>query len=145
VKGEQRINIDISIRKKNGIIIKPAFFSRTITLRELGSPGKGRSQNHEVFNVMMVKYHFFFCYIHVDYVSGGELFTHLYQREKFSEDEVRIYIAEIILALEHLHKVRNIQHLFSFLERKCPVRYIFIYNGNCIFLLNILFDYYLYL
>ena len=39
-----------------------------------------------------------------DYVNGGELFTHLYQREKFTENEVRIYIGEIILALEHLHK-----------------------------------------
>ena len=45
-----------------------------------------------------------------DYVSGGELFTHLYQREKFTEDEVRIYIGEIILALEHLHKVGALQH-----------------------------------
>lgn len=41
----------------------------------------------------------------LDYVSGGELFTHLYQREHFAEDEVRIYIGEIILALEHLHKL----------------------------------------
>ena len=41
----------------------------------------------------------------LDYVSGGELFTHLYQREKFKESEVRIYIAEIVLALQHLHKV----------------------------------------
>jgi serine/threonine protein kinase len=40
-------------------------------------------------------------------VSGGELFTHLYQREKFKENEVRIYIAEIVVALQHLHKVRN--------------------------------------
>jgi len=40
----------------------------------------------------------------LDYVSGGELFTHLYQREKFKEAEVRIYIAEIVLALQHLHK-----------------------------------------
>jgi len=40
----------------------------------------------------------------LDYVSGGELFTHLYQREKFKESEVRIYTAEIILALQHLHK-----------------------------------------
>eukprot|EP00095_Tigriopus_kingsejongensis_P004202 maker-scaffold208_size258758-snap-gene-1.27 protein:Tk04202 transcript:maker-scaffold208_size258758-snap-gene-1.27-mRNA-1 annotation:"ribosomal protein s6 kinase alpha-" len=40
----------------------------------------------------------------LDYVNGGELFTHLYQREKFTENEVRIYIGEIILALEHLHK-----------------------------------------
>jgi hypothetical protein len=38
-------------------------------------------------------------------VSGGELFTHLYQREKFKENEVRIYIAEIVVALQHLHKV----------------------------------------
>lgn len=41
----------------------------------------------------------------LDYVSGGELFTHLYQRERFPEDAVRIYIGEIILALEHLHKL----------------------------------------
>lgn len=41
----------------------------------------------------------------LDYVNGGELFTHLYQRESFTEDQVRIYIAEIILALEQLHKV----------------------------------------
>ncbi|XP_046825517.1 ribosomal protein S6 kinase alpha-5-like isoform X1 [Vespa crabro] len=41
----------------------------------------------------------------LDYVSGGELFTHLYQREHFTEDEVRIYIGEVILALERLHKL----------------------------------------
>ena len=46
-------------------------------------------------------------YDFADYVSGGELFTHLYQREKFKESEVRIYTAEIILALQHLHKVRS--------------------------------------
>jgi len=40
----------------------------------------------------------------LDYINGGELFTHLYQREKFTENEVRIYIGEIVLALEHLHK-----------------------------------------
>ena len=37
-------------------------------------------------------------------MNGGELFTHLYQREKFTENEVRIYIGEIVLALEELHK-----------------------------------------
>ena len=42
----------------------------------------------------------------VDYVNGGEMFTHLYQREHFTEPEVRIYIAEIVLALERLHSVR---------------------------------------
>ncbi|KAM9293823.1 ribosomal protein S6 kinase alpha-5 isoform 4-T4 [Gastrophryne carolinensis] len=41
----------------------------------------------------------------LDYINGGELFTHLSQREKFTESEVRIYIGEIVLALEHLHKL----------------------------------------
>ncbi|XP_026568796.1 ribosomal protein S6 kinase alpha-5 isoform X1 [Pseudonaja textilis] len=41
----------------------------------------------------------------LDYINGGELFTHLSQRERFNEDEVRIYIGEIVLALEHLHKL----------------------------------------
>lgn len=41
----------------------------------------------------------------IDYVSGGELFTHLYKREHFSEEEVQIYIAEIVLAIEQLHKL----------------------------------------
>ncbi|XP_070609370.1 ribosomal protein S6 kinase alpha-5 [Erythrolamprus reginae] len=41
----------------------------------------------------------------LDYINGGELFTHLSQREKFNEDEVQIYIGEIVLALEHLHKL----------------------------------------
>ena len=52
-----------------------------------------------------------------DYVNGGELFTHLYQREKFTEDEVRIYIGEIIIAIEHLHRVSKTFYLDSF----CPV------------------------
>lgn len=47
-------------------------------------------------------------FVLADYVSGGEMFTHLYQRDHFSEDEVRIYVGEIILALEHLHKVEFI-------------------------------------
>uniref|UniRef100_A0A8C4NW57 Ribosomal protein S6 kinase n=1 Tax=Dicentrarchus labrax TaxID=13489 RepID=A0A8C4NW57_DICLA len=41
----------------------------------------------------------------LDYVSGGEMFTHLYQRDHFPEEAVRIYIGETILALEHLHKL----------------------------------------
>ena len=38
-------------------------------------------------------------------MSGGELFTHLSSRGKFSEAEVRIYAAEILLAIQHLHDV----------------------------------------
>ncbi|XP_014771299.1 ribosomal protein S6 kinase alpha-5 [Octopus bimaculoides] len=41
----------------------------------------------------------------LDYVNGGEMFTHLFNREHFSESEVQIYIGEIVLALETLHKL----------------------------------------
>lgn len=34
------------------------------------------------------------------------MFTHLYQHDCFTEDAVRFYIGEIILALERLHDVR---------------------------------------
>lgn len=34
------------------------------------------------------------------------MFTHLNQHEQFTEDQVRVYIGEIVLALENLHKVR---------------------------------------
>ncbi|XP_013115058.2 chromosomal serine/threonine-protein kinase JIL-1 [Stomoxys calcitrans] len=44
-------------------------------------------------------------YLVLDYVSGGELFTHLYKAEHFPESTVRVYIAEVVLALEHLHKL----------------------------------------
>lgn len=43
------------------------------------------------------------CSVYLDYVRGGELFTHLYQRQNFLESDVRIYIAEIVLAMEQLH------------------------------------------
>jgi len=42
-------------------------------------------------------------YFILDYVNGGELFFHLQKEKKFSEDRVRFYSAEILLALEHLH------------------------------------------
>ncbi|XP_022915732.1 ribosomal protein S6 kinase alpha-5-like isoform X2 [Onthophagus taurus] len=61
-------------------------------------------------NPFLVTLHYAFqtdakLHLILDYVAGGELFTHLYQRDHFTEDEVRIYIGEIILALEHLHKL----------------------------------------
>lgn len=39
----------------------------------------------------------------LEYVVGGEFFTHLRQAGRFSDDASRFYAAEIILALEYLH------------------------------------------
>ncbi|EIW67606.1 protein kinase Sch9 [Tremella mesenterica DSM 1558] len=38
-----------------------------------------------------------------DYKCGGELFWHLQREGRFSEERARFYIAELVLALEHLH------------------------------------------
>lgn len=43
-------------------------------------------------------------YLVTDFKSGGELFWHLQHETKFSEERARFYIAELVLALEHLHK-----------------------------------------
>ncbi|KAJ7179344.1 Pkinase-domain-containing protein [Mycena filopes] len=43
-------------------------------------------------------------YLITDFKSGGELFWHLQRETRFSEERARFYIAELILALEHLHK-----------------------------------------
>jgi len=38
------------------------------------------------------------------------MFDLLKERELLSEDQARFYIAEIVLALEHLHKVDTVLH-----------------------------------
>jgi len=40
----------------------------------------------------------------MDFVNGGELFFHLRKDLKFSEERTRFYSAEILTALEYLHK-----------------------------------------
>jgi serine/threonine protein kinase len=44
-------------------------------------------------------------YLVLDYLNGGELFFHLKQAKRFSEDRARFYTAEIVLAVGHLHSL----------------------------------------
>jgi serine/threonine protein kinase SCH9 len=43
-------------------------------------------------------------YLVTDFMSGGELFWHLQKEGRFKEDRAKFYIAELILALKHLHQ-----------------------------------------
>lgn len=43
-------------------------------------------------------------YLVTDYMSGGELFWHLQKEGRFEENRAKFYIAELILALRHLHQ-----------------------------------------
>jgi len=40
----------------------------------------------------------------LDYCPGGDLAEHLSNEKRFSEERAKIYLCEIILALEDLHK-----------------------------------------
>ncbi|KAM7193536.1 Serine/threonine-protein kinase [Rhypophila sp. PSN 637] len=43
-------------------------------------------------------------YLVTDYMSGGELFWHLQKEQRFEEKRAKFYIAELILAIQHLHE-----------------------------------------
>mmetsp|Transcript_38350 Transcript_38350/g.53245 ORF Transcript_38350/g.53245 Transcript_38350/m.53245 type:complete len:228 (-) Transcript_38350:742-1425(-) len=43
------------------------------------------------------------CYLVLEYVPGGDLFTELEHQGCFSSETARFYIASVVLALEHLH------------------------------------------
>lgn len=57
----------------------------------------------------IVKLHYAFqtperLYFVIDFLNGGELFFHLRKATRFNEQRTKFYAAEIILALECLHK-----------------------------------------
>ncbi|CAK7322921.1 unnamed protein product [Dovyalis caffra] len=42
-------------------------------------------------------------YLILDFINGGHLFFHLYRQGMFSEDQAKVYTAEIVSAVSHLH------------------------------------------
>ncbi|KAI3388138.1 hypothetical protein SNEBB_001198 [Seison nebaliae] len=58
----------------------------------------------------IVKLHYAFqtegkLYLILDFLRGGDLFTRLSKDVMFTEEDVKFYLAELTLALEHLHKL----------------------------------------
>lgn len=40
----------------------------------------------------------------LDYCNGGDISSHLAYKRRFTEDEAIFYIAELILAINHIHE-----------------------------------------
>ncbi|KAJ5141399.1 Serine/threonine-protein kinase psk1 [Penicillium atrosanguineum] len=66
-------------------------------------------------------------YLILEYADGGELFTHLAMERMFEEDTAAFYMAEMVLALEHLHqnqdrrqRRRPLQLLLGTIEYMAP-------------------------
>ena len=43
-------------------------------------------------------------YMIMDYCPGGEIFYHIQRVERFNEEAAKFYAAQLVLALDHLHK-----------------------------------------
>jgi len=54
-------------------------------------------------------------YLILDFLRGGDLFTRLSKEVMFTEEDVKFYLAELALALNHLHSV-GIIYRFSFMS-----------------------------
>eukprot|EP01135_Chromosphaera_perkinsii_P004517 Nk52_evm11s287 gene=Nk52_evmTU11s287 len=46
-------------------------------------------------------------YLVMEYVNGGELFTHLREVHTFGPDKARFYAAQVVLALEYMHEEKG--------------------------------------
>lgn len=64
----------------------------------------------EVQHPFIVKLHYAFqseakLYLILDFLRGGDLFNRLAKEIMFTEEDVKFYLAELALALDHLHSI----------------------------------------
>lgn len=64
----------------------------------------------DVGHAFIVKLHYAFqtpgkLYLILDFLRGGDLFTRLSKEVMFTEEDVKFYLAELALALNHLHSI----------------------------------------
>mmetsp|Transcript_23432 Transcript_23432/g.58629 ORF Transcript_23432/g.58629 Transcript_23432/m.58629 type:complete len:479 (-) Transcript_23432:185-1621(-) len=111
VLGQGSFGKVVQVRKKsNGKIYAMKILSKANIVQrgEVTHTMAERSVLGTSDHPFLVRLHFAFqtdtkLYLVLDYVNGGELFFHLQHERRFDENRVRFYIAEIVLAIEHLH------------------------------------------
>ncbi|KAH0788679.1 AGC family protein kinase [Histomonas meleagridis] len=90
--------------------IKTIHKKRILDLKQESTVQAERNLLHSLEpNPFIVRIEFAFqtahkFYIGLEYAPGGELLHHLSNLNVLPIDDIRLYIAEIVLALEHLHK-----------------------------------------
>ncbi|KAJ2079299.1 hypothetical protein H4R24_003876 [Coemansia sp. RSA 988] len=78
--------------------------------RQIGFTMTERTILSEVQHPFIVKLYYAFqsnskLFLIMEYVAGGELFTHMANERIFSEDQATFYAAELVLAISHLHRL----------------------------------------
>ncbi len=80
-----------------------------IKTKNVGNLKNEKKLLEKINNPFIIKLHFTFqnkekIFFAFTYCNGGELFFHLAKNRRFKEDYVRIYAAEIYIALKYLHE-----------------------------------------
>ncbi len=70
----------------------------------------------------------------LDFLRGGDLFTRLSKEVMFTEDDVKFYMAELVLALDHLHALGIIYRDLK------PEKYFILIDFINLMLLSFLFQ-----
>ncbi|KAJ2726131.1 hypothetical protein GGI07_000770 [Coemansia sp. Benny D115] len=91
----------MKVLRKASILLKRRQIAFTMSERSILS---------EVQHPFIVKLYYAFqsnskLYLIMEYVAGGELFTHMANERIFTDDQAVFYAAELVLALAHLHSL----------------------------------------
>lgn len=104
------------VRKKAGFNANKVYAMKVLKKSDVIQKGQVEHTNAEQAILCAVRHPYIVClrfsfqnenklYLITDYYSGGNLYAHLKQAKYFSEDRARFYAAELLLALDHLHKM----------------------------------------
>ncbi|KAF8367983.1 rskn-1, partial [Pristionchus pacificus] len=94
-------------QRKNSLkVLKKA----TLKVRDRVRTKMERNILAHISHPFIVKLHYAFqtegkLYLILDFLRGGDLFTRLSKEVMFTEEDVKFYLAELTLALEHLHSL----------------------------------------
>ncbi|XP_055932617.1 ribosomal protein S6 kinase 2 beta-like isoform X1 [Argiope bruennichi] len=103
------------VRKLTGPDVNTLYAMKVLKKASLKVRDRARTKYErdilvEVHHPFIVKLHYAFqtagkLYLILDFLKCGDLFTRLSKDVMFTEDDVKIYLAELALALEHLHSL----------------------------------------
>lgn len=98
----------ISGKDKGTLYAMKVLKKATLKVRDRMRTKMERNILVEVNHPFVVRLHYAFqtegkLYLILDFLRGGDLFTRLSKEVMFTEDDVKFYLAELALALDHLH------------------------------------------
>uniref|UniRef100_A0AAG5CT25 non-specific serine/threonine protein kinase n=1 Tax=Anopheles atroparvus TaxID=41427 RepID=A0AAG5CT25_ANOAO len=115
VLGEGSFGKVFLVRKIVGIDAGTLYAMKVLKKATLKVKDRVRSTNErnilaDVGHAFIVKLHYAFqtpgkLYLILDFLRGGDLFTRLSKEVMFTEEDVKFYLAELALALNHLHGI----------------------------------------